>query len=381
MLTEIDLLLCLEYVDCEKAMSKTHNTAAPIPLCASDPNDSAASPIGATVHGRRNIRTYWVVIYGGLLVLLLIGMAVAAVFHMTTITRHIAHAGSHSGVKKLLISQATFLGLIGALFLAERRYPAGPMPTIRTWLLNFKIYMAFVIVTPFVGVLLGICAGYVSQIFNLGLINIRFPEHWSVAGAVTAYFIWAFASDFFYYWFHRFQHESFFWHQHKLHHLDETLCAITTGRNHWLEGLLYIPARLIPLAILIKLDPASGGIIGGVITFFESNWRMFNHSNIRIGFGCMSWLLTSPQMHRVHHSRLPEHQNKNYASVFSILDVLFGTYYHPRRDEFPPTGVPGERDVRTISEALTLPFREWWLRLCAWRRGRAYAMPNGEPLN
>jgi len=106
---------------------------------------------------------------------------------------------------------------------------------------------------------------------------------------------------------------------------------------------------------------------------------MFNHANIRVGFGRMSWLLTSPQMHRVHHSRLPEHQNKNYASVFSILDVLFGTYYHPRRDEFPPTGVPGERDVRTFGEALTLPFREWWQRLYAWQRGRALPMPNANP--
>jgi len=255
------------------------------------------------------------------------------------------------------------------------------MPTIRTWLLNFKIYLVIVIVAPFVGALLGICSGYVSQIFNLGLINIRFSERWSVAGVVTAFLIWAFASDFFYYWLHRFQHESFFWHQHKLHHLDEKLCAITTGRNHWLEGLFYIPARLIPLAVLIKLDPASGGIAGAVMTFLEGHWRMFNHANIRVGFGRMSWLLTSPQMHRVHHSRLPEHQNKNYASVFSILDVLFGTYYHPRRDEFPPTGVPGESDVRTFSEALTLPFREWWQRLYTWRRGHAYPMPNAKLLS
>jgi sterol desaturase/sphingolipid hydroxylase (fatty acid hydroxylase superfamily) len=126
---------------------------------------------------------------------------------------------------------------------------------------------------------------------------------------------------------------------------------------------------------LIKLDTAGGGIAGAVIAFFEGNWRMFNHANIRVGFGRMSWLLTSPQMHRVHHSRLPEHQNKNYASVFPIFDVIFGTYYHPRRDEFPPTGVPGAADVLTFSEALTLPFREWWQRLYAWRRRHTCAMP------
>jgi len=194
----------------ENAMTKTHDAAAPIPLCASDPNDSTTSPIGTAVHGRRTISSYWVVIYAGLMVLLLTGVAVAAVVHMTSIARHVAHGGSHSGVKNLLISQATFLGLIGAFFLVERRYPAGPMPTVRTWWLNFKLCMVIVIISPFVGALLGICSGYVSQMFDLGLIKIRFPERWSIAGAVTAYLVWAFASDFLYYWLHRFQHESFF---------------------------------------------------------------------------------------------------------------------------------------------------------------------------
>jgi uncharacterized membrane protein len=88
--------------------------------------------------------------------------------------------GGIRGVRHLTPGQ-TASSLTSAPALAS-----GPMPTIRTWLVNFKIYAASVIVSPIVGVLFGICSGYLSQVFNLGLINIRFPEPWSVTGAVSA---------------------------------------------------------------------------------------------------------------------------------------------------------------------------------------------------
>jgi sterol desaturase/sphingolipid hydroxylase (fatty acid hydroxylase superfamily) len=334
------------------------------------PDDSSSWPIGPA-HHQHGMGHCWLGLYTALMVLLLLGVAVAAALNATSMARDLIHALNWSTAIHLLRSQATFVGLIAVFSVIERRHPAGPLPTLRTWMLNLKMYLVIVTVIPLVGALLGICLGYVSQVFDLGVFKLKFPDGWRVLGPVAAYLIWEFASDFFYYWFHRFQHESFLWQQHKLHHLDEQLCALTVGRNHWLEGLLYIPARLLPLAILIKLDPASGGRAGALAAFVVSNWRMFNHANIRLGFGSMSWVLTSPQLHRVHHSRLPEHQNKNYASVFPILDVLFGTFYHPQPAEFPPTGVPQEPDILTLGQALALPFREWSRSLRSWHRRRA----------
>jgi hypothetical protein len=37
---------------------------------------------------------------------------------------------------------------------------------------------------------------------------------------------------------------------------------------------------------------------------------------------------------------------KNFVAFFPIWDILFGTYYHPARDEFPPTGVEGEKEIQ-----------------------------------
>jgi sterol desaturase/sphingolipid hydroxylase (fatty acid hydroxylase superfamily) len=41
-----------------------------------------------------------------------------------------------------------------------------------------------------------------------------------------------------------------------------------------------------------------------------------------------------------------------------MWDVLFGTYYHPRRGEFPTTGVEGTKVETAIGTAI-MPFRDW----------------------
>jgi len=42
--------------------------------------------------------------------------------------------------------------------------------------------------------------------------------------------------------------------------------------------------------------------------------------------------------------------DKNFAAFFPVIDILFGTYYRPRRDEYPRTGIPA------------VDFRDTWLR-------------------
>jgi sterol desaturase/sphingolipid hydroxylase (fatty acid hydroxylase superfamily) len=106
------------------------------------------------------------------------------------------------------------------------------------------------------------------------------------------------------------------------------------------------------------------------MTLFSSLWQIFFHANLKVGFGRASPFFVSPQLHRIHHSRLPEHHDKNYAGYFPILDVIFGTYYHPGGDEYPPTGVLGESDVKSFRESLFFPLREWWKMLRAWHQER-----------
>ena len=42
------------------------------------------------------------------------------------------------------------------------------------------------------------------------------------------------------------------------------------------------------------------------------------------------WVLVSPVAHRIHHSDLPEHHDRNLGHVFIIWDRIFGTWYDGR---------------------------------------------------
>jgi sterol desaturase/sphingolipid hydroxylase (fatty acid hydroxylase superfamily) len=57
-----------------------------------------------------------------------------------------------------------------------------------------------------------------------------------------------------------------------------------------------------------------------------------------------------------------------------LWDVLFGTYYAPKWNEFPPTGVDGEREIQSFWEAHIFTFREWWKMFRAWRLRRKAAL-------
>ena len=252
------------------------------------------------------------------------------------------------------------LGIILVFSLVERFVPAGPLKPIRGWLLNLKIMILYKSTPILFSIVVSASVAFASGIVGLGLIDLRAIASNSMAKLALATLLTMFVGDFFYYWFHRFQHEnSFLWQQHKLHHMDEQMSAITSGRHHWLEDLLRVPTVTIPMAILFKLTPPEGGIIGLVI----GAWPVFFHSNLRVHLGPASVLFNGPQVHRIHHSRLREHHNQNYAGFFPVWDLLFGTYHHPAPGEFPPTGVDDETEVKTAFEAALLPFREWWTTL------------------
>jgi sterol desaturase/sphingolipid hydroxylase (fatty acid hydroxylase superfamily) len=76
------------------------------------------------------------------------------------------------------------------------------------------------------------------------------------------------------------------------------------------------------------------------------------HANTRISFGPLDYVLASPRFHRVHHSLAENHHDKNFASFFPFLDLLFGTAYFPRSDEMIRTGVSDKRESLTVRQYL-----------------------------
>ena len=159
---------------------------------------------------------------------------------------------------------------------------------------------------------------------------------------------WSFVYDFSYYWFHRLQHAvPFLWRFHATHHSIEELNGMNCG-HHWSEGFLRVPLLLLPLALLVDLRFQEVAIIASIV----GAWTQFVHANSTIDFGRLRWLFVSPRFHRVHHSTSSEHFNRNFAGVFPIIDVMFGTGKFPAEGETIEVGLTDKHEPRTIGEFL-----------------------------
>jgi sterol desaturase/sphingolipid hydroxylase (fatty acid hydroxylase superfamily) len=172
------------------------------------------------------------------------------------------------------------------------------------------------------------------------------------AAQVLAFFL---IYDFFYYWWHRAQHEiAWLWPQHELHHSDTALNVTTSLRHHWLEDPLRVFAMAAPLGFAFAFKPASAPWMMTIAGL----WPFFIHMNVRLELGWLTGVFAGPQYHRLHHSIEPRHWNRNYAAFFPIWDIVFGTACMPRKGEFPATGVP-RGEPAGIGAALVGPFADW----------------------
>ena len=113
------------------------------------------------------------------------------------------------------------------------------------------------------------------------------------------------------------------WRLHAVHHSQESLNAFTTVRVHLVEILIKRGLAWVPLAIIGSPDDALVAFV--IFVALDGFWGFLVHSGARVSLGPLRFLLVDPAYHRVHHSRLPEHQHANYAERLVIWDVLLGS--------------------------------------------------------
>jgi sterol desaturase/sphingolipid hydroxylase (fatty acid hydroxylase superfamily) len=132
------------------------------------------------------------------------------------------------------------------------------------------------------------------------------------------------ASDFMSYWVHRGRHAlGWWWEFHKHHHSATEFNAITQARFHPLDGAAITLSTVVPVQLL-------GGTMGEslfVLVPFAVHAGL-THSMLPWRWGWFGrYVLYSPTGHRIHHSALPEHKDKNFGALFPVWDWIFGTYY------------------------------------------------------
>ncbi|NSL89297.1 sterol desaturase family protein [Chitinophaga sp. Mgbs1] len=127
------------------------------------------------------------------------------------------------------------------------------------------------------------------------------------------------------YLIHLVQHKTaWMWHFHKIHHIDTQIDATTALRHHPVESLFRVGALFI--AILTMGVPFWMVMMYQSLSAFMSQ---FNHANIHLPKwldNTLSWVIVSPDMHKVHHSHYQPETDSNYANIFSVWDRLFGTF-------------------------------------------------------
>jgi sterol desaturase/sphingolipid hydroxylase (fatty acid hydroxylase superfamily) len=145
------------------------------------------------------------------------------------------------------------------------------------------------------------------------------------------------------------------WTFHKIHHAQETLGAGSTRRFHFVEMFVFKPIIYIPFAMI-------GYSVADYFLFqitVQNVWGFFTHMNIKVKWGFINYIVNTPQTHSWHHAKnIPRHYGVNYASILSIWDLMFGTFYLPKEEE-PQLGVPDQKDMPvTFVKQLVYPFKQ-----------------------
>lgn len=128
------------------------------------------------------------------------------------------------------------------------------------------------------------------------------------------------------YWAHRWQHNNaFLWRFHRVHHTAERMDWLAAHREHPLDNLYTRTVENLPL---LALGFPMATIAGFAV--FRGMWAIFIHSNTTLSPGPLRYLLGAPRLHHWHHA-IQTRGQVNFANLSPLMDLLFGTYYDPRR--------------------------------------------------
>ncbi len=255
---------------------------------------------------------------------------------LTFLSDHLSVVGMPSWLQNYFGTMA-FIGLVYAgFYVLERLRPVEPTDWSSLWL---NVRLALVLQAVIM-----LLAAWLQPALLRG-VGTLFPEHtglirtaaYSQQGLLFIGYLLVY--DFLYYWLHRAQHRfDGLWAIHKLHHTDPHVNVTTTLRVHWLEEVLKALLIIFPTSLLFDAPPMAQVWLVGILGL----WLFFVHANLRLSFGPLSWLLTSPAAHRIHHSLDHAQSNRNFAVIFPIWDIVFGTFQRPVAKQWPRTGVAGE---------------------------------------
>lgn len=215
--------------------------------------------------------------------------------------------------------------LVGGLLLfwiIEGAIPLLPLKYKKTKLrhaaVNFGFTVIHLIIHTFLAILIVMLSDW-CRTQNFGMV------YWFNANIVGAIVIGVLALDFSSWLVHLVMHKvPVLWRFHLIHHSDNNV-DVTTGLRHHpgdslLRGIFFL------LLIFVSGTPMYSVMIYQTLVVLAT---AFTHANISLPRRLdktLSYVLVSPNMHKVHHHWVQPYTDSNYGAVFSIWDRLFKTF-------------------------------------------------------
>jgi sterol desaturase/sphingolipid hydroxylase (fatty acid hydroxylase superfamily) len=111
--------------------------------------------------------------------------------------------------------------------------------------------------------------------------------------------------------------------------------VFAAGRNHPLNVALTYAALTLP-AMLLGADPQ----ILALHSVFNALLGLAQHSNVDFRTGAIGWVLSTPELHRWHHSSDEAESKHNFGTDTAIWDWVFGTRHAPVHPSPARVGLP-----------------------------------------
>ena len=176
------------------------------------------------------------------------------------------------------------------------------------------------------------------------------PHDWPLAAQAV---LMVLAVDFMRYWLHRAcHHYPLLWRLHEVHHSPDILYVLNVARFHPFEKALHFCFDTLPF-IALGVAPE---IIACYFLLYSVN-GLFQHSNVRLRYGWLNYVVGSAETHRWHHARDPRTASCNFGNTTIIWDLVFGTWHLPRDSRIEDVGIQDRAYPQGFLRQMLVPFR------------------------
>jgi len=237
----------------------------------------------------------------------------------------------------------------GAIPLVSLRYKKNKLKHAAV---NFGFTVIHLIIHTFLAILIVKLSDW-CEVSGFGLV------YWFNANILMTIIIGVLALDFSSWLVHLVMHKTpLLWRFHLIHHSDNNV-DVTTGLRHhpgdsFLRGIFFL------LLIFVSGAPMYSVMIYQTLVVLST---AFTHANISLPKKldlALSFIVVSPNMHKVHHHWKQPFTDSNYGAVFSFWDRLLGTFMKLDTKEIRyglDRYYPNEKDEDFIS-LLKKPFQK-----------------------